>query len=106
MTKATIFYVKNKPYTDKTTGQTKVYPECILHQHDSKVDDGEMGINLITAKLSPEIALRFNSTDLRNGRPINAEVILAPRQYSLGGKRITDIYLENFSPIASEGKNG
>jgi hypothetical protein len=101
MTRATIYYVKNKPYTKD--GLTRVYPECLLHPHDSKVDpDGELGIPLVVVKLSPEIANRFNATDLRHGKPINAEVILSPRQYSLGGKRVTDIYLENFSPIAEQ----
>jgi hypothetical protein len=102
MTTATIFHVKNKPYTKD--GVTKVYPEATLSQHDSKVGEGELGLNLIKVKLSPEIANRFNSTDLRHGKPINAQVVLGARQYAIGGKMVTDIYLENFSPIASEGK--
>jgi hypothetical protein len=102
MTTATIYWVKNKPYTDKTTGQTKVYPEAIISLDDAKPPEGEMGIPFINVKLSPEIASRFTATEMRHNKHIRANVSLVPRQYNLAGKRITDLYLENFSPIAEQ----
>lgn len=100
--RVTVFYVKNKPYVNKQ-GLTVSYPEALIHQHGASLSDGEIGIPLLTVKLTQAAAIAFNSTPLatRNA-PIVVDALLTNRQYKFMNEQKIDVILENFTPVAEQ----
>jgi hypothetical protein len=100
--RVTVFYVKNKPYVNKQ-GVTVSYPEALIHQHGASLSEGEIGIPLLTVKLSPAVATAFNSTPLcTHNKPIVVDALLTNRQYKYMNEQKIDVILENFTPVTEQ----
>jgi hypothetical protein len=100
--RVTVFYLKNKPYTNKQ-GQLVSYPEALIHQHGASLSEGEIGIPLLTVKLSAATATAFGSTPLATrNTPIVVDALLTNRQYKYMNETKIDVILENFTPVSEQ----